>query len=722
MTEPTERRLHYIAIATAGALLLAIAYPLFTGEVYTESDFGHFHMPFKYFYAQCLANGSDFIWSPQEFNGFYLHGEGQLNLYHPLNLISYSLLPFDAAFTLELVRNYVFLLLGTYLFARRWAMPPYAAVFAASRFAFSSVNLLHFMHLNVVAIVAHMPFALLAIDIAMRSQEPRRVALATVAIAFITASQLLFGHPQFAWFSLFAEGTYVAYLLKQVGGARRLPWLAIAQVLGFLLASIALLPQWESLAGSFRAAPDSKFAFSMSLHPMRLTQFFAPFIFAERTTDYWAATELVIYNGALSPLFLVWLWIRRRELGDLTPRVVVLVAFATLMLIVSLGNYGLLYLAVAKIPVVGLFRGPGRYMVLFQFATALAAGLVAIDLLRVATAREPLPWRRLWPLGLPMLAGVLVLIGWGIAKQLVPDVRIVRLLAGPLHLAAGPALLFVATALVLAAARGKRAALGAIMLFAVVDQALFGLSYMWREPRMSHEEFVAQLDVPVWAEQNRAHYFPPATTMRGVKLADGYVAMTPRKLLHTKLYPGIGSDSHTITAALRASGVGMAYKQVVVDPLPWARLVPHTVEIVALNPQMASIDLRTTALVQEKIGLPPGEPGQVKVLSRLPGDLALETHAASRQLLVLSESYHRGWRGQIDGEACEVIRVYHDFMGCVVPAGQHQVPSWPQRDVVYLLPLPRMLRRRIDPHSDDVRMTFRCLNKCLNTGSRPWVS
>jgi uncharacterized membrane protein YfhO len=40
---------------------------------------------------------------------------------------------------------------------------------------------------------------------------------------------------------------------------------------------------------------------------------------------------------------------------------------------------------------------------------------------------------------------------------------------------------------------------------------------------------------------------------------------------------------------------------------------------------------------------------------------------------VLAESFHPGWRARVDAEPCEVVRVYGDFMGCVVPAGTHRV-------------------------------------------------
>jgi len=44
-----------------------------------------------------------------------------------------------------------------------------------------------------------------------------------------------------------------------------------------------------------------------------------------------------------------------------------------------------------------------------------------------------------------------------------------------------------------------------------------------------------------------------------------------------------------------------------------------------------------------------------------------------RQLLVLSESFDEGWTATVDGRPVRVMRVNGDFLGCVVPAGTHQV-------------------------------------------------
>ena len=56
-----------------------------------------------------------------------------------------------------------------------------------------------------------------------------------------------------------------------------------------------------------------------------------------------------------------------------------------------------------------------------------------------------------------------------------------------------------------------------------------------------------------------------------------------------------------------------------------------------------------------------------------PGQIEILTRADSRQMLVVSESWHPGWRARVDGQACDVHAAYGDFMGCVVEPGEHRV-------------------------------------------------
>ena len=138
-------------------------------------------------------------------------------------------------------------------------------------------------------------------------------------------------------------------------------------------------------------------------------------------------------------------------------------------------------------------------------------------------------------------------------------------------------------------------------------------------------------------------------------------------------------DERRLVAALRVADVGWAYGAPVAGPLPRARLVTRALARQDVNRVIADIDVAHTALVSRPISLPSlpsgrsESSGRAQITKDQPGNVSIRTWAPTRQLLILSESYHEGWQASVDGSRCEIVRVYGDFMGCVVAAGAHEV-------------------------------------------------
>jgi len=252
-------------------------------------------------------------------------------------------------------------------------------------------------------------------------------------------------------------------------------------------------------------------------------------------------------------------------------------------------------------------------------------------------------------------------------------------LASPLLVAAGPLLFGAAAGLVVAAARGSRVALVAIVAFAAFDAAAYGLSHIWRNPPRRLGALVESWPVPVEATLHRLQQGPPPLTIKGVRFAKGYLALPPARELDLGGAQPEPGDERRLVAALRVAGVGWAYGGPVAGPLPRARLVTHALATQDVNRAIAEIDLAHTALVSRPISLPAlppdasGSPGRARITRDEPGNISIRTWAPTRQLLVLSESYHEGWQASVGGSRCEIVRVYGDFMGCVVAAGSHEV-------------------------------------------------
>ena len=274
----TLRQALVLVIAAAcAALLVPLLVPLLTGRVFVTYDLSWFHLPTRYLYQQALRSGDTVLWTPSILSGVYLHGEGQVGLFHPWHQLLYRLLPLQAAFNLELIANYPVAFAGMYVVLRRVQLAPPAALFGAMLFAFSGFNLLHHQHLNMLAIVAHMPWLLVAADVLITDDRPRAQAGAFAAIAVIVASELLLGFPQGVWWNLMTLAAFAACRAYETGQWRRFFACGPALAIGAMLAGIQLVPSADAFAHSDRQWLGAQFSMSFSLHPFDLVQLWSPY-------------------------------------------------------------------------------------------------------------------------------------------------------------------------------------------------------------------------------------------------------------------------------------------------------------------------------------------------------------------------------------------------------------------------------------------------------------
>jgi hypothetical protein len=163
--------------------------------------------------------------------------------------------------------------------------------------------------------------------------------------------------------------------------------------------------------------------------------------------------------------------------------------------------------------------------------------------------------------------------------------------------------------------------------------------------------------------------------MLGTRYLWGYVAMWPRRVL--PILP-VDQNLRNLDGEARAAWrAGMRVASVATgetpNPLPRVRMLSRVRFSMQPDVDIGAIDVETTALVNRIAHVDPGKPGVARIASEEPGDFEIETSAAGRQMLVVSESFHEGWRVWIDGEPGSLLRAYGDFIGCVVPAGDHRV-------------------------------------------------
>jgi hypothetical protein len=260
----SHQTLNWWAAVPAVLLFVPLLIPIFTNRVFAHGDLAVFHLPLRQFYSAQLVDGHIGLWNSQLFNGFYIHGDGQVGALHPAHLLLYRLFPLLIAFNLEIILSYGFAFAGMWFFLGRLQLAFASRMVGAIAFTFSGFLLLRLGLPNAVAVSAHLPWLLLGIDQAL-STSARTRALGATLIAASTGSQLLLGYPQCVWISAVAGAIYTG-LRGSETSARRWLWLpVIAGIFGVLVGGVQLLPTLDLVADSERAGVDSAFRLTFDI-------------------------------------------------------------------------------------------------------------------------------------------------------------------------------------------------------------------------------------------------------------------------------------------------------------------------------------------------------------------------------------------------------------------------------------------------------------------------
>ncbi len=667
-----ERRLSAWILLAAVGCFVALATPFFVGRVYVADDLGEFHLPVRNFYAQQLAHGEPFDWMPSLYGGFYVAAEGQLGSYHPWHWLLYRFLPLGAAFNVEVLASYPLLFAGTFLFFRRLVGRRDAALFGALTFTFSGFCLLHFVHPNAIAVVAHLPWILWAIDVALSTSSNKARACAELAVGLLIASQLLLGYPQFVWLSLLAEFALVTWRLwRHEARATGIAWLAVAVVGGVLVGGLQWIPTWHLLRESVRHAPDVAFANTGSMHLLNLVQLVGPYLFKTRVVGQ-NTHELGLYVGAVPLVLCVWLLAHRQRWGSYRPLIRGLLICTVLATLLAAGEFGGLYRLQSLVPLANRFRFPCRAIVLVQLCVAaLAAVGAALLFARTQASSVVSDSKSRW-----IIYVVLAAVALAVTGPLFWPTHV----AAPLLIWSGPLLVGTAAALVALTERGIRAAAVCLALFTALDLSIYGLSYSVYGRTADLHSYVGQIALPPPANSLRVAAPDPGGNLRtgdrmllaGLSRVDGYAGLEPAKRL-----------DYQQPEVLALAGVGWILEpardrwctnrnwRAISPTAPRVRLVTQT--ILQQPDPRAMVRDWNTATADPAIALDATNPGSAKVVEDRPGRIVVETTCDEEQLLVTTESFDSGWNASIDERPVTIIRVNEDFLGCPVPRGNHRV-------------------------------------------------
>lgn len=665
-------------------LFLIFAAPVFQGMIYTEDDLIAQVLPLRAFYQEALQNGDNITWMPGLHFGFYVHGEGHVGMYHPAHWLTYRMLPLDGALNLELFSSYAFSVVGMLALLRRFGLSWAGAGLGASIYTFCGFMVTHYVHLPYATSAAHYPWLILCIDVLLRTASYRPAVWAALGLCALTTSQFLLGQPHLMWWAAIIEISFALYRWPESRRVGRYGLLAGAKVCALLMGAVQWIPSKEMVELSYRSEGSYAFATQHSLHPLNFLQFVSPYVFNRRM--YSDISWDAVYIGAVTIVLVVWLGRRIPRLGSMRSLAIASLVMAGIGLVLALGHFTPIYRLVYQLPLIGLFRAPGRHIVITHFSLAIAAAIAFWDLCRVASERSRcgLDTRAflLAPAVLSLLVALVFTAGFLFPRTALGEFTL-REVTSLGNLFIGVGFMAAAGLLVGAAAGGHRLALIAVLVLAGLDISLYSFRH---KDRMRLEDIYAQIELPPETEAYRVGtYYQPnfginTPTMKGVRVEGGHIALIPARRL-----------DYSEINALRVASVGWrkvrygtwpeaAYQpdrgerwEEVPEPMPHAWLVSEARPSENPADDISTIDPAVTALVDQPVALDGGLGGTVTTLENRPGYLRFGVAASGRQLLVISESHHPGWKAYLDGAPAEVLRANGDFFGAVVSESVREV-------------------------------------------------
>ncbi len=352
-------------------------------DVWIGGDLFRQFYPFGLELSRALSAGRLPLWTNGLLAGFPLLAEGQVGALYPVNLVLFLLLPAQLAISYGVLFHLALAGCGMYLLARVLGLYRPGALLAGLAFSFNGFLFGHIVHPSIVATCAWLPWLLLFQN---RLHGARIETRPGAWIWFCLASlglglQFLAGAMQIAFFNVVA---FVAFGVAGIGRWRQdeeLPRPAMRQIaleiifdialpllLGAGLAAAQLLPTLELVSFSPRSSGVGETEFTAySLPPAYLTQFLSPF--ASGAPSEWNV-EYYAYFGLTTLVLAVSAPLLRRE-----RRVAFLGLFAIAALSFALGQLNPLYPPLYRLPFLGYFRVPARYLMLFILPSVLLAGL-----------------------------------------------------------------------------------------------------------------------------------------------------------------------------------------------------------------------------------------------------------------------------------------------------------------------------------------------------------
>jgi hypothetical protein len=640
-----------VAAGTVLALAASLAFwPVVSGSrSFFHGDLRHEHNPIWHVTQQALLAGESPFWLGGFYCGHPLLFVQEAPLFYPLTVpLLLTGAPVNRLADLFLLFHFWLAGFAAFLLLRDLGSNVVSALFAGLAWMLSARLLQSALWPNAVAAAALLPLVLVGLTRISRGERRSGVVLAAVcgglALLASRPQVLLAASPLIAVFAF----ALVALAPKR---GRSIGDFALAALLAFLIGSPSLLPSAvlypeTSRAGGLTPADRDPHPLSFGRD---LDQVFLPVDGPAR----WP--EAAAYPGLLvALLFLAGLGLSLRSDARF-PRALyaALAAGGVIGLAFSFGEGGP-YALLADLPVLRSFRLPARFLLSWSLALALASGIALSRLL--LNVRRP---RLVGAVAVTFLGVDLIGHTWRAAPTAPSSIYDVE-----------PALVDVLSR------KLSRDEAGFPQRFLSQARPI----PFWLYDDESKLELARRLE-PLsgaigmrWGLEAVNGAGPP---MRRIEMVFGAPALAALRL---------GGAGCVVVSVPRAPGQppGMPPKLLVqsLSPLPRARLVPEAVIVKGVQSVAAAIDpardpLRTAVLEEGVPLLSPrrweGSFGSVRLLARDRSSVEMSASLPAEGVLVLLDSFERGWHAWVDGKRTPVLRADAAFLGVRLRPGTHQV-------------------------------------------------
>jgi hypothetical protein len=277
-------------------LFLIFLWPLLIlKKSFILGDYDVQHFPWAWTLYEALQRGELPHWTPLLANGFPLLAEGQIAPFYFLNLISFKVLPFIAAYTWQIPFHMLLGGLGLYFYARQLKLSYEASALASMIFTFGSSYAGCFYNIGSLRTLSWLPWTLLIL-VNLRGKSFKNSLCGVIGLGMIFSQQWCAGFPQLALYAMgycFFHELWVFFEAKKE--KRVLINLGLALGLGVLLALPQLLPTWELVRESVRSGESAAFALWGSVNPLADSSLLYP---------QWGKALRVSFYIGIIPLFL----------------------------------------------------------------------------------------------------------------------------------------------------------------------------------------------------------------------------------------------------------------------------------------------------------------------------------------------------------------------------------------------------------------------------------